>query len=854
MRRSTRITISLLLKIFLLSSSLPMLSASPVWAQECTKEEIKTNLHRLGSRSSVDINSAYNLFHKCGSRSLKHLIIILQDPTEKLDVKSYAAFALGQIGSGSKEAVNALIAFLKDSKINSYSRITAAQALGQIGSGSKEAINALIAFLKDPTTNPYSRITAAQALGQIGSGSKEAINALIAFLKDPTTNPTDRNDILVALGQIGLGSEEAGNAVVAFLKDPTATLENCSKAFSALSQIGAGSKEAVSTLITFLKQDPENNLGTTCKDHEQVASALGDIGSESEDAINVLIAVLQKEDYRSSLNVSRSAAIALGQISFKLEKTKSKLPSKKLYEFISDLERALNILEANREKVFSEKQISDVQVYLNSLKQEKQSRWQTQIIKVIGQGWLVHIGFWILLITVYPQYSWVQAIFFWNPKVRKIMGLWYVDLALTWIPYLRSKLFAPFSDSLLSDAYLDVFNSQAYFSDSEVILGETGTQPQHRATPKPLSLEEAISEIRGQIILEGESGLGKSMFLRHLVRKAKRIPVYLPAKKCNAGVLEAIQVKLHGYVKEDPNFLKSLIYSGAIDICIDGLNEVTPDTRAKITTFVESYFKGNIIMATQPLEWTPPSTAKTYTLQPLKGEQIEQFLISRRPPILPEDAKIKGSDYEHACKNYLATVLKSGIPEEEIATRRMLSNPMELTIVAIILSQDKTPDLLSLQQQQFDIMRANYERIYPAKTFPLKTFAEAVYQMRLNDKAEISPEEWQEELQCMERHKMVISRQVTDLEGKPKTEWSFRHDKIQDFFIMQTFLGEPKDTRLVDHISDSRFRGVYFLLARLMPVEEAKALREILIDYAADTNDHAVSDTFIQLFRPRQPT
>lgn len=245
-----------------------MLLASPVGAQEC-----------------VDINSAYKLFEKCGSRSLKHLSTILQDPTEKLDVKADAVFALGQIGSGSKEAVNALIAFLQD--------------------------------------------------------------------PNPKISSIDRDTILKALGQIGSESEEAGNAVVAFLQKPEASFENCINAFSVLSQIGVGSKEAVSTLITFLNQDYESNIGT-CKDHEKVVSALGDIGSESEDAINVLIAVLQKQDYSSSSNVRQSAAGALGQISFKLEKNKSKLSSEKLSKFISDLERALNILEPNKEKVFSD--------------------------------------------------------------------------------------------------------------------------------------------------------------------------------------------------------------------------------------------------------------------------------------------------------------------------------------------------------------------------------------------------------------------------------------------------------------------------------------------------------------------
>lgn len=47
------------------------------------------------------------------------------------------------------------------------------------------------------------------------------------------------------------------------------------------------------------------------------------------------------------------------------------------------------------------------------------------------------------------------------------------------------------------------------------------------------------------------------------------------------------------------------------------------------------------------------------------------------------------------------------------------------------------------------------------------------------------------------------------------------------------------------------FRGVYFLLATLLPLNQAKDLREKLINYAADTKDHTVSDTFVQLLRTR---
>jgi hypothetical protein len=404
---------------------------------------------------------------------------------------------------------------------------------------------------------------------------------------------------------------------------------------------------------------------------------------------------------------------------------------------------------------------------------------------------------------------------------------------------LRSKLFAPFKTSLLADATLESFEPQAYFEDSEVWRKE-GTQP----------ITEAIPEIRGQIILEGESGLGKTIFLRHLVQRSKRILVYLPAEKCSQGVIEAIQAKLHGPAK-DSDFLRNLIYSGAIDICIDGLNQVSADTRARVKEFVESYFKGNILLATQPLEWTPPSTAKVYIMQPLKREQVERFLVTRQSS-LPEDAIVSGGAYESACLKYLAETLDEQQPAEVLASaKRMLSNPMDLTIVAQMLAHGQKPDLLRLQEQHYHIMAADYERINVGQKFPLDSFSEQVYQMRLKGEEALPEKEFLEELRCMERHKMVLIRQSLDAQGNPTKEWHFRHDKIMEFFLVQTFLGADND-RPQQHLGDSRLRGVYFLLAMLLPLEDSEALRERLIQYAADTKDHMVSDTFVQLLRSRQ--
>ena len=453
--------------------------------------------------------------------------------------------------------------------------------------------------------------------------------------------------------------------------------------------------------------------------------------------------------------------------------------------------------------------------------------------------WLVHFLFWLLLIFAYPRSSAIQAIFFWNPWVRRIIGFGYVGFLITWIPFLRSKLFIPFKQSLLADAQLDYSDLQSYFDKSQV---------KHEASGEVKQLKVAIPEIKGQIILQGESGLGKSLFLRHLAKKSQRIVVYLSADRCTNGVIEAIQNKLLGKAK-DPNFLRDLIYSGTIDIYLDGLNEVNADTRANIKKFVEEYFKGNIIMTTQPLEWKPPTTASIYILQPLQDDLIREFLLSRQS-YLAEENQIQMQDYEQACQNYLAKALNQNLaPEELAANKNILSNPMDLTILGQVIARDEKPDLFKLQEQQYELMAADYEDKQREK-FPLDDFSKHAYQIRLNNSS-ISETDFLEELQCMLRYKMVICQQFRNAQDENVKEWKFRHDKIWEFFILQTFLGQ--DNELPNqYLNDPRFRGVYFLLANLLPLDEAEKLREDLIQYAADSGDHNVSDQFIQILRSRK--
>ena len=708
--------------------------------------------------------------------------------------------------------ISGILAALDDSypKVQGY-------ALGQLAKYDSKDVKAAFknpeeiakkaaTLLQDKTQDPTVRVSAAVALGNLGDAAKPYIKDLLNILQDKTQDPTVRGGAAVALSKLEKLSLDNVVSVLNVVYEGDALVDQ----WRFYSYFLSGGDEDVKRLLQWVG-----------KPKELPAQLTHDAGKQTLEAFE-----------------------------------KAWNPSEKLPDLRQDL--AIKIVSVTKMVTWQPNDIVLLQGHFSRLKSAKYDEAdsiQAVITNLEGWKWvfvawriiLAHIAFWLALIFFYPKYAWIQAVFFWNPWVRNILGLGYVSFLLTWLPFLRHKLFEPFKIPFLSDAGLRNFNPDAYFPNSDVSLKGTDDQ-------QPITV--IFPSIQGQQILEGDSGLGKTMFLRHLLTQSKRIVVYLPATKCAEGVIEAIQKKLHGDEIKDPKFLQSLIYSGAIDICIDGLNEVNPDTRAKITQFVESHFKGNILMTTQPLEWTPPSTAKTYVIQPLRLEQIDRYLTSRQP-FLPKSAIVQADAYEQACHNFLKTLLgdKTSLsPEERKTAQAILSNPMELTLAAWMLAGGIQPDLFNLREQQYKLMADEYQTIQK-HDFPLKKFSEAVYQRWLTDDKSLPANDFYNELLCMEdeKYRMVVRRQWQDAKGEVQKEWFFRHDKIAEFFIVQTFLGESKEAkkRLKQHINDSRFRGVYFLLATLLPLDAAQHLREDLIQNAVDTSDHTVSDNFVRLLRSR---
>ena len=239
--------------------------------------------------------------------------------------------AFGQIDRDvAKFAVSALITALQDE--NSNIRSNAAYALGQIGKEAKSAVPALITAFQDQDEDynavlQYKGISqflrrsirsdAAYALGQIGEETNSTVSALITALQDE--NSTVRSNTAHALGLIGQKNPESTvPALITALQDENSDVR-LSTAY-ALGLIGEEAKSAVPALITALQDEDEEHYINILQDRgvsellssirSNAAYALGLIGEEAKSAVPALITALQDEDE----DVRLSAAIAIVKI------------------------------------------------------------------------------------------------------------------------------------------------------------------------------------------------------------------------------------------------------------------------------------------------------------------------------------------------------------------------------------------------------------------------------------------------------------------------------------------------------------------------------------------------------------
>lgn len=776
----------------------------------------------------------------------------LQD--QEADLRAAAVWALGELRQEVPTAVSDIMARLDDAE--TQVRVAAIEVLGALGKQAEPAISKLAALL---TNDEWEiRAAAVTALGELGTLAQpafpemrvllrdqdwlvrsNAVKALGRFVETGQAQVTDVLPLLAdedgnvrsaatwVLGNLGTKAKPYHPQLLKLLTDPHSGVQ--SAAVRAFANLGGITFDAFPSLLNIVYIDPTRTAEIRFLAHvtgagqepvEMILHWLGNPG-ENYPTLSGLSATVARQTLHA-FEAIWSGSLAAQAVH-------------------ADLVKQTNLLFGQMDSHWQASDLPLLRQYLPLLsaaaspwaKSVRQSVWTLTIQRIVRSPFFIlgvlcvlHPVVWLLLLLVYPYYSPIRRIFFWNPYGRKILGLGYIHMALVNVSAFRQRLFRPFRRSLLADAALEHFNDPMYFKASTVY---------EESAQYVLPIHVAIPEIEGKIVLKGESGLGKTMFARYLLKYATRAAVYVPAEKCAEGLIDAIRPKLRGEAT-DVSFLKDLVRAGAIDVCIDGLDALSAKHRAQVVRFLTHSMKGNVLITTRATEWTPSEVFVVYEIQPVAYERVEEVLKSCYR-ILPENVPVAYPEYVATCKAYLERFTESNVPLDVLAAiRQALSNPMNLSLIALLLAYGKEPAFAKLPEQCYQLLAEEYQRQNQGQPFPLVQFAERVYLMRLNDEASIPYSRFAKEIACLESYRMILSRNSFDSYGKPVTEYYFRHEKIVEFFIAQAFLNSNHN-RIEKHHDDPRFYGVSAMLKSSDLIDARSHDRSENADFMAENLD-----------------
>jgi len=296
------------------------------------------------------------------------------------------------------------------------------------------------------------------------------------------------------------------------------------------------------------------------------------------------------------------------------------------------------------------------------------------------------------------------------------------------------------------------------------------------------------------------------------------------------------------------------VHTRAIIVIIDGLNEVSADTRERVTAFARDISKGDIFIGTQPIEWRPPKGAHIVELLPFDRTEAERFLLTR--PIGADASQNRhGEAYAQAVATFVSNALDDAPTDDDLrAAQLMLSNPFDLSFAADLLAQGTMPHATSLIDASFHLAEEGSSeqpgyRTVTGQPFPLVRFGRHAIAMRLEDRNWLKPDEFPAETSCLLTWKLLIPRAVRGAAG-PVERAQFRHDRVWDFFIAAAFSSDPG--LWVEHLKDPRFRGAYLRIAETWEPAQATLVRDELVVKAAESGDHTTSDEFIKRLETRR--
>ncbi len=333
-------------------------------------------------------------------------------------------------------------------------RSAAAQALGQIPPGDRAGavIDKLLPLLGDPDSDVRS--AAAQALGQIPPGDRAGavIDKLLPLLGDP--NSEVRSAALRSISRLGPASS---TSAIAAIRDIDAAGSEATGWLRAAAHIatGADTKQEGSELLLAWLGHP------AALPSDSVADKPGAAHEVLELLTNNWAAIAKEPRAREEAeNAAMAAAVNAA----------CRTPAET--DNFADLARAASAwvrdlpFEGPVHRCWSSEQKSTVEELLTDFK-ESHSTHENELAAHLKGEEIAPVSLWLtrgvvawtlawaVFLVAFPWSRIVQSIFFWNPRARKLLSLWFVPLLLLIVPPLRRRLLAPFRDDLVAAARLE---------------------------------------------------------------------------------------------------------------------------------------------------------------------------------------------------------------------------------------------------------------------------------------------------------------------------------------------------------------------------------------------------------------
>lgn len=330
-----------------------------------------------------------------------------------------------------------------------------------------------------------------------------------------------------------------------------------------------------------------------------------------------------------------------------------------------------------------------------------------------------------------------------------------------------------------------------------------------------IELRFNISSGLNHMVINGNAGAGKSMFLRrHFVRRLEEkscLPVLLELNTFNhtdASLYDVLRDTLQASAPWiDSETYKVLLRSGKMEIMLDALDEVGPSKRnalnASIEKFIRDFPKTRVILTTRYGDkYSALPTAIQYHILPFSKTQAISL--------------VKALEYDSDSKDRFARALDSGLYEK---SPDLLSNPLLCSIMLLTYRRFASiPDQLhQYYQQAYEVLFSRHDAAKPGSVtrellsglnliqvenildyFSAISYAAEVFEFSEEDMASLL----QEAVNSLSLTNVNADDVKNDLIeaisiiGKDGFEYKFVHRSFQEYFCSHYISKSPADLAL----------------------------------------------------------